>query len=71
MDCETLSVPEAAKVLGIGRVTAFRMAKSGDLPVLRCGARRIVVPKAALEKMLQGAGKSEVPDPWEVEVAAP
>ena len=59
MDCETLSVPEAARVLGIGRITAYRMAASGDLPVLRCGARRIVVPKAALGKMLDNAGQTK------------
>ena len=64
MECETLSIPEAARVLGIGRITAYRMAQSGSLPVLKCGERRLVVPKAALGKMLDNAGqtKEEVKD---------
>lgn len=47
----TLSIEEAAHVLGIGRGLAYELARTGQLPVLRLG-RRIVVPRAQLETML-------------------
>lgn len=50
---QTLTVEEAAQILGIGRTLAFEMARRGELPALRLG-RRLVVPRAALEKMLRG-----------------
>ena len=49
---QTLSVEEAARVLGISRNSAYAAAKSGELPALRIG-RRYVVPRAALERMLE------------------
>lgn len=48
---QTLTVEEAAQVLGIGRTLAFEMARRGDLPTLRLG-RRLVVPHAALMRLL-------------------
>jgi len=47
----TLSVEEAAHVLGIGRGLAYELARTGQLPVVRLG-RRMVVPRAQLEAML-------------------
>lgn len=47
----TLTVPEAARLLGIGRDAAYRAAARGELPTLRVG-RRILVPVAALDRML-------------------
>jgi len=47
----TLSVEEAAKVLGIGRNLCYDKCKSGELPVLRIG-RRLLVPRSALLKLL-------------------
>lgn len=47
----TLTVDEAARELGIGRTLAFQMARTGELPVIRLG-RRVLVPRAALERML-------------------
>ena len=41
----TLTVEQAAKVLGIGRSTAYELIHTGDIPSLRLG-RRIVVPVA-------------------------
>ena len=55
-----LSVPEAAKLLGISRGLAYELARSGRLPALRFG-RRLLIPRAALERMLneiQDAGGS-------------
>ena len=47
----TVSVEEAALVLGIGRGLAYELARTGRLPVLRLG-RRLVVPRAQLAAML-------------------
>jgi excisionase family DNA binding protein len=47
----TISIAEAAKVLGIGRNTAYEAAQRGDIPTIRVG-RRILVPKAGLERLL-------------------
>lgn len=47
----TLTVDEAAHVLGISRGLAYQLARCGKLPVLRFG-RRMVIPKEALRKML-------------------
>ena len=53
MDKLTMSVEEAAKVLGVGRNFCYELAKTGQLPTIRLGARRLVVPRVALEKMLE------------------
>jgi len=47
----TLSVEQAAKVLGIGRVKAYNAVNRGQLPSIRLG-RTILIPKAALRKLL-------------------
>ena len=39
----TLTVTEAAELLGISRALAYELAARGELPVLRLG-RRIVIP---------------------------
>ena len=54
----TLSVDEVAVLLGIGRGLAYEKARSGEIPTLRIG-RRLLVPKVALNRMLEecGAGK--------------
>jgi excisionase family DNA binding protein len=56
----TISIEEAAKVLGIGRNLAFEMAKNGRLPTLLVGLRRRIVPVAALIRLLESAGTSDV-----------
>jgi excisionase family DNA binding protein len=38
-----LAVPRAAKLLGISRSAAYRLAESGELPVRRLGGRINVV----------------------------
>ena len=53
MDKLTMSVEEAAKVLGVGRNFCYELAKTGQLPTIRLGSRRLVVPWVALEKMLE------------------
>lgn len=48
---------ETAKLLRIGRGTVYEQLRMGAIPSLRMG-RRILVPKAALMKMLEG-GKAD------------
>ena len=47
----TLSVEEAAKVLGISRNLCYDRVKTGEIPVIKIG-KRLLVPKKALEKLL-------------------
>ena len=48
----TLTVNEAAKMLGISRGLAYQMVKMGKIPSVQFG-KRVVVPRSALEKMLE------------------
>ncbi len=48
-----ISVPAAARMLGVSRNTGYEMVRLGQLPTIRCGHRRLLVPKAALLKMLE------------------
>lgn len=47
----TLTVEQAARVLGIGRSTAYELVRTGDLKHVRL-RRRIVVPVAHLAERL-------------------
>ncbi len=51
----TLTVTEAAKVLGISRALAYELVARGELPSLRLG-RRLVVPRKALDELLESGG---------------
>lgn len=51
-----ISIAAAGRLLGISRATAYEMVRLKQLPVIKCGQRRLMVPKAALLKMLEGAG---------------
>ncbi len=44
--------PTAADALDLGRTAAYAAVERGEIPVIRLG-RRIVVPTAALRRMLQ------------------
>lgn len=47
----TVSVPEAARMLGIGRSLAYELVNRGEIPRLKFG-RRVVVPRAAVERLV-------------------
>ncbi len=47
----TVSVTEAAAILGIGRATAYGCVRTGQIPSIRLGGR-IVVPIIALERLI-------------------
>ena len=50
-ECLTISVEEAAKILGISRGLAYSMVHQKEIPALRFG-RVIRVPRHALEQLL-------------------
>lgn len=50
----TLTVPEAAALLGISRGLAYELAKRGELPgLIRLGQKRVVCSKLAIQKLLE------------------
>jgi excisionase family DNA binding protein len=53
----TLTCPEAAKLLGIGRDQAYTLAARGQLPGAHRLGRRIVVSRKALLDFLDGPTK--------------
>ena len=50
-----LSVTETAYLLGLSRNATYQGVQSGAIPSIRVG-KRILIPKAALERMLEGGG---------------
>jgi excisionase family DNA binding protein len=48
---KTVSVEEAARILGISRGAAYAYANDGSIPTIRLG-RRLLVPKAGLNRLL-------------------
>ncbi len=63
MDTEklTLTVAEAARCLGIGRNSAYEAIAKGEIPVVKIG-KRLLVPKAALEKLLAAGQPKKIDD---------
>jgi excisionase family DNA binding protein len=57
----TLTVEEAAQLLGISRAFAYEAVKRGEIPHVRIG-RRVLIPRAALERMLDVGSPSAAPD---------
>ncbi|MBW3579257.1 MAG: helix-turn-helix domain-containing protein [Actinobacteria bacterium] len=51
-DRATLTVEEAAELLGVGRSCAYDATRRGDIPAVRPG-RRLVVPIPALIRLLE------------------
>jgi excisionase family DNA binding protein len=55
-DAKTLSVPQAGRrYFDLSRGASYAAAARGEIPVIRIG-RKIRVPVAALERMLERAG---------------
>jgi excisionase family DNA binding protein len=53
----TITVEQAAQLLGIGRATGYEAARQGQLPVLRLG-RRLLVPVPRLLALLGAEERS-------------
>jgi excisionase family DNA binding protein len=45
-----MTVPEAAEMLGISRNYAYELVRQWKIPAKRLGEKRLVIPRAALEK---------------------
>jgi excisionase family DNA binding protein len=54
---KTISVEEAAKLLGISRGAAYAAAARGDLPVIRIG-RLLLISKVRMQRLLDGVAES-------------
>jgi excisionase family DNA binding protein len=52
----TVSIKEAAKILGVSGNSAYTAVHTGQIPSIRFGSR-ILIPRVALEKMLSEADK--------------
>lgn len=50
----TLTVQEAARLLGLSRNSAYQGIATGDIPHIKVG-KRILVPRLAFQKMLESA----------------
>ena len=57
----TLSITEAAAVLGLSRPTVYRLVRSEGFPAFRVGTRTLI-PRAGLERWVseQGDNRREV-----------
>jgi excisionase family DNA binding protein len=56
MQAKTITVTQASELLGVSRNAAYQAARAGEIPVIRIG-RRLLVPRVALDRMLEGAGQ--------------
>ena len=56
----TLTVDEAAAVLGISRTSAYEAVRRGEVPSIRIG-RRVLISVNALEEMLTARGRASDP----------
>jgi excisionase family DNA binding protein len=54
----TWTLPEVARLLGISKDSAYEAAHRGELPVQVIG-RRMLVPRAALLRLLDGSHTAE------------
>jgi excisionase family DNA binding protein len=48
----TVTISQAATILGVSRATAYRAAKAGILPAVKVGPRRYVVSTSVLAELL-------------------
>ncbi len=54
----TVTVEEAALILGVSRATAYAAARDGTIVALRIG-RRLVIPTARLIELLEGGVEAD------------
>jgi len=54
----TYTIHEAAEILGIAKSSAYRAARTGELPTIKIG-RRILVARQALADIIGKHGRTE------------
>ena len=52
------TVPELAERLGLSVETVYRGIRRNDIPHLRIGQRRLILPRAAIDRWLASAGET-------------
>lgn len=57
----TLTVEEAAALLGISRAFAYEAVRRGEIPSIRIG-RRVLVPRVALDRLVNGPPADAEPE---------
>ena len=60
-DTLTLTIEAAGRLLGVSRNSAYEAARRNEIPVIRLG-RRLLVPRAALMRLLDGRRRRRTPD---------
>ena len=50
------TVPELAERLGLSVETVYRGIRRNEIPHLRIGQRRLILPKASIDRWLASAG---------------
>jgi excisionase family DNA binding protein len=55
----TLTIPQAAELLGISVSKAYEAARTGDLPTVKIGAR-VLVSRRRLEELIDGPSASQL-----------
>ena len=56
----TVSIKQAAIMLGISKNLAYQLARAGELPgVIRLGKKRMVCSRAAIERLLDGDNQAK------------
>jgi excisionase family DNA binding protein len=53
----TMTVAELAEYVGLGKNSTYAAVKRGDFPSLVINGR-ILIPRAAIDRMLEGSGKA-------------
>ncbi|GAJ09343.1 unnamed protein product, partial [marine sediment metagenome] len=59
---QTMNVEDVAVALGISRGLAYALVKQGDIPCLRFGKRRVVIPKPAFERWFHQLSETALND---------
>ena len=55
----TISLPEAASVLGVSRPHSYVLAKKGALPLIQLGGRRLVSAPLLVQRLVTPESASE------------
>lgn len=65
----SVSVPEAARMLGLSRSSTYAAVQRGEIPSVRVGGR-VLIPLLRLEELINGEASSEGINPARVEKVA-
>ena len=55
----TITVTEAARILGISRGLAYQKSRTGEIPTIKVG-RRLLVSRVALKRLLETCGDDDI-----------